>query len=61
LTAGALSSQVDDLQQQSSSSQQQPSQVLHEAGLVASTRRGTWAYDRLVDESLEQLRQTLGG
>ena len=35
--------------------------VLREAGLVASTRRGTWAYYRLVDESLQQLRQTLGG
>jgi ArsR family transcriptional regulator len=35
--------------------------VLREAGLVTSTRRGTWAYYRLVDESLQQLRQTLGG
>ena len=35
--------------------------VLRDAGLVAATRRGTWAYYRLVDESLQQLRQTLGG
>jgi ArsR family transcriptional regulator, arsenate/arsenite/antimonite-responsive transcriptional repressor len=35
--------------------------VLREAGLVSATRRGTWAYYRLVDESLGQLRQTLGG
>lgn len=34
--------------------------LLREAGLVAVTRRGTWAYYRLVDESLQQLRQTLG-
>ncbi len=34
--------------------------VLREAGLVTVTRRGTWAYYRLVDESLQQLRQTLG-
>ena len=35
--------------------------VLRDAGLVASTRRGTWAYYRLVPESVGQLRQTLGG
>ncbi|HEY8407094.1 MAG TPA: metalloregulator ArsR/SmtB family transcription factor [Gaiellaceae bacterium] len=35
--------------------------VLRDAGLVTVTRRGTWAYYRLVDESLQQLRQTLGG
>ena len=35
--------------------------ILREADLVTSTRRGTWAYYRLVDESLKQLRQTLGG
>ena len=34
--------------------------VLREAGLVAVTRRGTWAYYRLVDETLQRLRQTLG-
>jgi ArsR family transcriptional regulator len=34
--------------------------VLRDAGLVASTRRGTWAYYRLVDEAVLQLRQTLG-
>ena len=35
--------------------------VLREAGLVTSTRRGTWAYYRLVDDAMGQLRQTLGG
>ena len=35
--------------------------LLRDAGLVASTRRGTWAYYRLVPEAVEQLRQTLGG
>ena len=35
--------------------------VLREAGLVESTRRGTWAYYRLVPEALESLRGTLGG
>jgi ArsR family transcriptional regulator len=35
--------------------------VLREAGLVESSRRGTWAYYRLVPEAVEQLRQTLGG
>ena len=35
--------------------------VLRDAGLLASTRRGTWAYYRLVPEAVEQLRQTLGG
>ncbi|HZR95700.1 MAG TPA: metalloregulator ArsR/SmtB family transcription factor [Gaiellaceae bacterium] len=34
--------------------------VLRDAGLVASTRRGTWAYYRLVPEAVQQLRQTLG-
>ena len=34
--------------------------VLRDAGLVASTRRGTWAYYRLIDEAVLQLRQTLG-
>jgi ArsR family transcriptional regulator, arsenate/arsenite/antimonite-responsive transcriptional repressor len=34
--------------------------VLREAGLVESTRRGTWAYYRLVPEALEALRATLG-
>jgi len=34
--------------------------VLREAGLVESTRRGTWAFYRLVPESIEQLRGTLG-
>ena len=35
--------------------------VLREAGLVESTRRGTWAYYRLVPEAVGALRQTLGG
>ena len=35
--------------------------VLREAGLVESSRRGTWAYYRLVPESVQQLRHTLGG
>jgi ArsR family transcriptional regulator, arsenate/arsenite/antimonite-responsive transcriptional repressor len=35
--------------------------VLRDAGLVASTRRGTWAYYRLVPDAMVQLRQTLGG
>ncbi|HET8527793.1 MAG TPA: metalloregulator ArsR/SmtB family transcription factor [Gaiellaceae bacterium] len=35
--------------------------VLRDAGLVASTRRGTWAYYRLVPDAVQQLRQTLGG
>jgi ArsR family transcriptional regulator len=35
--------------------------VLREAGLVTSTRRGTWAYYRLAEDAMEQLRQTLGG
>jgi ArsR family transcriptional regulator len=34
--------------------------VLREAGLVESTRRGTWAYYRLVPESLDALRAALG-
>ena len=34
--------------------------VLREAGLVESTRRGTWAYYRLVPESIEALRAALG-
>jgi|SRR5579884_2600129 len=35
--------------------------VLRDAGLVESTRRGTWAYYRLVQEAVRELRQTLGG
>ena len=35
--------------------------VLRDAGLVESSRRGTWAYYRLVPEAVQQLRQTLGG
>jgi ArsR family transcriptional regulator len=35
--------------------------VLREAGLVESTRRGTWAFYRLVPEAIAQLRETLGG
>jgi ArsR family transcriptional regulator len=35
--------------------------VLREAGLVESSRRGTWAFYRLVPEAIEQLRGSLGG
>ena len=35
--------------------------VLRDAGLVDSTRRGTWAYYRLVPEAVGALRHTLGG
>src|SRR3954465_9296866 len=35
--------------------------VLRDAGLVAVSRRGTWAYYRLVPEAVLELRQTLGG
>jgi ArsR family transcriptional regulator len=35
--------------------------VLRDAGLVESTRRGTWAYYRLEQDAVRQLRQTLGG
>lgn len=35
--------------------------LLREAGLVESTRRGTWAYYRLVPEAFDALRATLGG
>ena len=35
--------------------------ILREAGLVESTRRGTWAYYRLVPDAVESLRVTLGG
>src|SRR5437762_2959979 len=35
--------------------------ILREAGLVDSTRRGTWAYYRLVPEAIETLRGALGG
>ena len=34
--------------------------ILREAGLVASSRRGTWAYYRLVPEALAELRRALG-
>jgi ArsR family transcriptional regulator len=34
--------------------------ILREAGLVESTRRGTWAYYRLVPEAIEALRGALG-
>ena len=35
--------------------------ILREAGLVDATRRGTWAYYRLVPETVESLRGALGG
>jgi ArsR family transcriptional regulator len=34
--------------------------VLRDAGLVESTRRGTWAYYRLVPEAVEALGAALG-
>jgi ArsR family transcriptional regulator len=34
--------------------------ILRDAGLVESTRRGTWAYYRLVPEAVEALRGALG-
>ncbi len=34
--------------------------ILREAGLVESTRRGTWAYYRIVPETIEALRGALG-
>lgn len=34
--------------------------ILREAGLVESTRRGTWAYYRLVPEAIQALRGALG-
>jgi ArsR family transcriptional regulator, arsenate/arsenite/antimonite-responsive transcriptional repressor len=35
--------------------------ILRDAGLVESTRRGTWAYYRLVPATVDALRETLGG
>ena len=35
--------------------------VLRDAGLVESSRRGTWAYYRLVPQAVADLRATLGG
>src|ERR671939_1666766 len=35
--------------------------ILREAGLVEATRRGTWAYYRLVSEAVDALRAALGG
>ena len=34
--------------------------VLRDAGLVESTRRGTWSYYRLVPDAVRELRNTLG-
>ena len=34
--------------------------ILREAGLVDATRRGTWAFYRLVPEALDELRAALG-
>ena len=34
--------------------------VLRDAGLVEASRRGTWAYYRLVPDAMRELRQTLG-
>ena len=35
--------------------------ILREAGLVESTRRGTWSYYRLVPDAVAALRGALGG
>ena len=35
--------------------------ILRDAGLVESSRRGTWAYYRLVPEAVDALRGALGG
>ena len=35
--------------------------ILREAGIVAATRRGTWAYYRLVPETVAGLAFALGG
>jgi ArsR family transcriptional regulator len=35
--------------------------VLRDAGLVEASRRGTWAYYRLVPDAVRELRHTLGG
>ena len=35
--------------------------VLREAGLVESTRRGTWAYYRLIPSAVAALARALGG
>jgi ArsR family transcriptional regulator len=34
--------------------------LLREAGLVEASRRGTWAYYRLIPEAVAELRTTLG-
>jgi ArsR family transcriptional regulator len=34
--------------------------ILREAGLVESSRRGTWAYYRLVPDAIAALRRSLG-
>lgn len=35
--------------------------VLRDAGLVESSRRGTWAFYRLVPDAVDALRAALGG
>src|SRR5919199_6821271 len=35
--------------------------ILREAGLVEASRRGTWAYYRVVPEAVGALREALGG
>lgn len=35
--------------------------VLRDAGLVEATRRGTWAFYRLVPGAVDALREALGG
>ena len=54
---------VNDLQEKLGTEQSLLShhlKVLREAGLVESTRRGTWAFYRLVPEALGALRGALG-
>lgn len=35
--------------------------VLRDAGLVESSRRGTWAFYRLMPDAVDALREALGG
>lgn len=35
--------------------------ILREAGLVVASRRGTWAYYRLVPDAVAELARALGG
>ena len=57
MSAGEIAAQFDV----SWSAVSQHLRVLREAGLVESSRRGTWAFYRLVPEAIAELRETLGG